>query len=54
MILKSLIKDQKNKKAGKKETAKNCETREVSYTCKYTSGHLIPNSVYNNHKRIRD
>ena len=28
------------------ETAKSCETREVPYTCKYTSGHRIPNSVY--------
>ena len=25
---------------------KSRETREVTYTCRYTSGHLIPNSVY--------
>jgi len=24
---------------------KSGEAREVSYTCRYTSGHLIPNSV---------
>ena len=27
---------------------KSSETREVTYTCIYTSGHLIPNSVYYN------
>ena len=38
----SVIRDQRTKNQGNK---KSCETREVPYTCKYTSGYLIPNSV---------
>ena len=38
----SWIRDQRTKKQGNKGTAESCETREVVYTCRYTSGHLIP------------
>ena len=35
----------KEQKAGKEEQLKSSET---AYTCRYTSGHLIPNSVWQN------
>ena len=38
----SWIRDQRTKKQGNKRTAESCGTREVAYTCRYTSGHLIP------------
>ena len=31
---------------------KSKETREVTYTCRYTSEHLIPNSVYTPRPRL--
>ena len=34
------IKEQKSREI--RGTAESCETREVAYTCKYASGHLIP------------
>jgi len=40
------IRDQRTKEQGNKGTAKSCYTREVAYPCRYSSGHLIPNSVY--------
>ena len=32
--------ESKNKKQVNKETAKICETREVTYICRYASGHI--------------
>ena len=32
----SLVRDQRTKKAGRQ--GKSCETREIPYTCRYTSG----------------
>ena len=41
----SWIRDQRAKKQGNKGTVKSCETSEIAYTFRYTSGHAIPNSV---------
>ena len=29
-----------------RDQEKSMETREVAYTCRYTSGHLIPNQLF--------
>ena len=42
----SWIRDQRTAKSREtREQLKSCETRDVAYTSRYTSGHLIPNSV---------
>jgi len=46
LIILSSIRDQRTKSREAKEQLKSCETREVPYTCRYTSEHLIPNSVF--------
>ena len=34
------IKEEKSRET--REQLRSCETREVAYTCRYTSGHVIP------------
>jgi len=39
------IRDQRTKMQVNKGTTEKWQTSKVAYTCRYTSGHLIPNSV---------